>query len=262
MSRLDSRTPARCFADIPPPVRRALNRGTLESKNLIECLGIDLPMLLRHALPGVTRSDLRRLQDGAARGWLERTRLVCAIIYERFGRAAIEPLSAHRSDSVRGWAAGIIALIPRLTLAERLRLIRPLADDSNAGTRETAWLLMRPHIAVDIRRSVTQLTPWVYASEPNIRRYAVEITRPRGVWCHHIEALKTCPAIARPLLEAVRTDPSRYVQNSVANWLNDASKTSPNFVLRLTSAWRRRSNHPSTHYICRRACRSIRRRQS
>jgi 3-methyladenine DNA glycosylase AlkC len=258
MTQIEARTPARRIAQIPAAVRYALDRGSIESKNLVECLSIDLPTLLRHALPGLTRAELRQLHASAGRGWLERTRLVCAIIFERLGAAALEPLLEHRSDSVRGWGAGVIALIPNLSLADRLGLVRPLANDPNPNTRETAWLLIRPHIAVDIRRSVTVLTPWVHAVEPNIRRYAVEITRPRGVWCHHIEALKTRPALARPLLEAVYADPARYVQNSVANWLNDASKSAPEFVLRLTTTWRRRSDHPSTVYICRRACRTVR----
>ena len=42
---------------------------------------------------------------------------------------------------------------------------------------------------------------------------------------------RTC--IGLPILEPLKSDYSKYVRNSVGNWLNDASKTQSGFVRKL-----------------------------
>lgn len=63
-----------------------------------------------------------------------------------------------------------------------------------------------------------------------MRLFAGEALRSRGVWAAHIPALKSDPGRATPVLKPLRADPSRYVQDSVANWINDAAKSKPDWA--------------------------------
>ncbi|QDY86331.1 hypothetical protein FQU75_00275 [Paenibacillus polymyxa] len=83
------------------------------------------------------------------------------------------------------------------------------------------------------------------------------MTRPLGVWAKHISELKAHPELALPLLEAVQSDPAKYVQDSVGNWLNDASKTPPEWVLQVCNAWLKTSDTKKTRRIVSRAQRSL-----
>jgi 3-methyladenine DNA glycosylase AlkC len=103
---------------------------------------------------------------------------------------------------------------------------------------------------------VRLLVPWTVDAEEGVRRFASEVTRPCGVWCAHITRLRENPGIGLPLLEPLRADPSRYVQNSVGNWLNDAARSRPAWVREICAAWREPGPCAATAWIVKRALRN------
>ncbi len=241
--------------DVPADVLRRLNRGEIETATLAEGLAINFVTLLGEVEPALKKQAASCFTDTA--GIVRRMMMAAKLLLDYKGKTGVEDLKHHTSDTVRGWASFMIGFSPNLSLRERLKRIKPLADDFHFGVREWAWLAVRPHIAADVDEAIALLRPWTSEASANLRRFAVEATRPRGVWCTHIEIFKQKPKKGLPLLEPLREDPSIYVQNSVSNWLNDAGKSSPEFVVALCRRWAKESETPATLRIVKRATRSF-----
>jgi 3-methyladenine DNA glycosylase AlkC len=263
---LVGRKGAATIARIPPEVLQALNEGVIATVNLNEFLALDLPRLARKVAAQVGLDpEAERLADALAMlpafRKVKQHEHVARALYDltqpRPDRDRIaHALATHPSDIARGWAAQWV-MFAALPLARKLEAVRRFAADPHFGVREIAWMAVRDEVSGDVDVAVALLQPWVHDGDANIRRFASELTRPRGVWCAQIETLKAEPWRGLPLLEPLKADESRYVQNSVANWLNDASKTQPGWVEEVCGRWSRSSRAAATQYIVRRATRSL-----
>lgn len=236
--------------DITPERLAALNSGA-EATNLTECLAVNFRTLMETIAPNI-KIDAQSIDLKS--GISVRMRQAGAILAAG-GTDRIARFANHPSDTARGWAA--FASVAGIGLNDTLKAIRPFADDPHFGVREWAWMAARPTLAADLPAAIAALTSWVDHPSERLRRFATEATRPRGVWCAHIAELKDTPELALPLLDPLRADPARYVQDSVANWLNDAGKTRPEFVRQTTERWETQSDSKATTYIVKRARRSF-----
>ncbi|MDT8989649.1 DNA alkylation repair protein [Curvibacter sp. APW13] len=264
---LDGRTGAVRFSAIPAEVLRALHAGEVATVNLVEYMAIDVRLLAPVVATqiGLNPSDERLIDTLAmldAIKPLQRHNHVARALYDMAQQhpqrdAVATRLAQHPSDVARCWAAFWLQCAPA-DMATQLQRVRPFAADPHFGVREMAWSAVRNDVIARLDEALGLLQPWTREADENLRRFATEVTRPRGVWCAQIEVLKAEPWRVLALLEPLRADPSRYVQNSVANWLNDASKTQPAWVAELCARWERESPGRATGYITRRALRTLR----
>jgi 3-methyladenine DNA glycosylase AlkC len=257
---------AKSIKDIPEEILALLNRGEIETANLVEWLAINQRALIRHLLKQCNREIyLKPILQG-----LDLVKKPSILkIHEALGRELLQQVTLHRDqelweilskhpcDAVRCWVPFSLGQDASLSLEECFDKIQVFASDPHFGVREMAWLGLRKIIARALDPSLAILTPWTQHPNPNIRRFASEATRPRGVWCPHLQALKERPEMGLPILAPLRSDPSRYVQDSVGNWLNDASKSQPEFVLQLCKHWEKQSSTPQTQYILHKALRTL-----
>lgn len=225
------------FRDLSPSLLQILNTGQKPSASLLEALAIDHAILAQHTLPQLSPASLRAALRAQELSILQRMKQMAQVLLSQYGQEVITQLQVHVSDTVRGWACFIIAELPALSLRERLERIAPLADDPHDGVREWSWLALRPHVVAAPAQAVEHLLEWSQSPSERLRRFSCEILRPRGRRCSHIDAFKSNPDTALPILEALRNDHSIYVQDSVANWLSDAAKSQPEWVRALCQNW-------------------------
>jgi 3-methyladenine DNA glycosylase AlkC len=257
-------------ADVPPAVLQALNDGLDESRTLSEWLVVDQRLLIRAALRSLGERELAAAAGGIAdsladKGITERMKGLGAGLHPLLhthprGQTVLAGLANHRSDMVRALAVYALHANPALPLAQRVALTRPFATDPNMAVREGAWDALRPHLAADLLPALALLTPWVTDADPNIRRCAIEATRPRGVWTQSIAALKAEPWLALALLDPMKAEAVPYPARAVGNWLNDASKSQPDWVRDLGARWLAESPVPATRWLVKHATRTLTKR--
>lgn len=258
---------ARRKAAVPRRVLALLAAGETETVNLMEWLAVDMSALARSvaaqtSFPGVQVALRRAAVEFDGLPLLARLRAAGRALAGSIGdldNRSFKAMAEHRSDLVRQWACyAVNDETFDLSVAERLERTVPFASDRNMTVREAAWMAFRPHMQVSLEQALKLLEPKSRSKNANVRRFAIEVSRPRSVWGNHIGELKRNPQFAIALLENVRADESRYVQLATGNWLNDASKTQPQWVIALCARWLREENI-CTRRIVKRGLRSVRR---
>jgi 3-methyladenine DNA glycosylase AlkC len=255
------------LSEIPSSVRELLCSGTTETASWTEWMATDMSSLARTIASQTSHCELKSALLEAAdsayqNGILARLAILGSAVnsaVSSFEDAAFWEIRGHRCDVVRQWGVyAVNAPSRKLALADRLKLTLPFAADHHMSVRECAWMAFRPHLVTELDRGLTELTRLSQSEDANIRRFSVEVCRPRSVWGTHIASLKANPERAAALLENVKGDSSRYVRLSVGNWLNDASKSRPDWVRGICKIWSK-NGHRHTQSIIRRGMRTLER---
>lgn len=243
-------------SDVAPEHLDALNRGHAATRTLAEALAMDHTVLLRSVLPGAPRALIDAADEAQQLGILKRMQRIGRDAARILDARELARLASHDSDTVRGWTC--FAVVEQShDVDDVLARMRPFADDEHFAVREWAWMAARTSLVDDLDGSIAVLAGWTDDDSERVRRFASEALRPRGVWASHIAALKSNPGRALPILEPLRADPSRYVQDSVANWINDAAKSKPDWARALCARWLDESPEPATERITKRGLRSL-----
>ncbi|MFT8322883.1 MAG: DNA alkylation repair protein [Bacillus sp. (in: firmicutes)] len=119
----------------------------------------------------------------------------------------------------------------------------------------TSEFAVRPYLLHDQEKMLNQMQIWAKSENEHVRRFASEGCRPRLPWGMSIPALKKNPYPVLPILERLKSDDSLYVRKSVANNLNDISKTHPDLVVELATSWYGENTY--TDWIVKHACRTL-----
>lgn len=124
--------------------------------------------------------------------------------------------------------------------------------------RFTAEFAVRPFLRVHRDKTLRQLLRWTRSRDEHLRRLASEGSRPLLPWGDRLPGLAADPGLTLPILRQLRADPAEYVRRSVANHLNDHSKTHPGLVIDELSKWQReRPGDADLRRLIRHACRTL-----
>ena len=119
----------------------------------------------------------------------------------------------------------------------------------------SAEFAVRPFIIGNEERMMAQMLAWSKHENEHIRRLSSEGCRPALPWAMALPKFKKDPAPILPILEQLKADPSQYVRKSVANNLNDISKTRPDIVTKIAIDWHGKNDY--TNWILKHGCRTL-----
>jgi 3-methyladenine DNA glycosylase AlkC len=119
----------------------------------------------------------------------------------------------------------------------------------------TSELAVRPFLDRAPDKVMPYMLQWAEDKDEKVRRFSSEGCRPRLPWAMALPKFKKDPSPILPVLEKLKNDPSEFVRRSVANNLNDISKSHPDLVLDICESWYGKTDE--TDKIVKHACRTL-----
>jgi len=103
--------------------------------------------------------------------------------------------------------------------------------------RNTGEYAIRPFVLHFQDKTLNKLLAWAHHENKHVRRLASEGIRPRLPWATKLQPFIDDPQPIIPILHTLKDDPSKYVQKSVANCLNDILKDNFKIGSALVEEW-------------------------
>ncbi len=126
--------------------------------------------------------------------------------------------------------------------------------------RNTSEYAIRPFLVKYPDLTLSKLMNWTESENKHIRRLASEGGRPRLPWAKKLDQFIDDPAPLLPILRKLKDDPSKYVQKSVANCLNDILKDNSEVAKAEIESWLP-SNSKERKWIIKHAIRNLRKNE-
>ena len=131
-------------------------------------------------------------------------------------------------------------------------------DATEALTRAfTGEWAVRPYLAHYPALTMERVEEWSRSTSHNVRRLSTEGIRPRLPWAPVHRPFLDDPAPIIPILDRLYDDTSIYVRTSVANNLNDISRTHPSLAIATAERWLAASPSPEVTRVAERGLRGL-----
>lgn len=132
---------------------------------------------------------------------------------------------------------------------------RSISSIRELTKRHTGEHAIRPYIRTRPTETTAIMLGWAASDNVHVRRLASEGLRPRLPWSKRLDLFIDDPAPVFAVLEALRDDPSKFVQKSVANNVNDYLKDNRQAAMELLDSWTAAPT-PQRRWIIRHALRN------
>ncbi len=123
--------------------------------------------------------------------------------------------------------------------------------------RNTGEYTIRPYLIRHQKRTLAKMSKWSKAKNFHLRRLASEGGRPRLPWAPKLQPFIDDPSPLWPILNQLIDDPSKYVQKSVANCLNDILKDNRELAQKWIDTWQTSAETKARKWIIKHALRNL-----
>lgn len=199
--------------------------------DLIECLGGTMPATsaTTASFTDLSLSDRARLVRDA----------LLTDLPDSYAPFEKKVRKALRKKTFTGWMIWPVseAVATRATAEGPTEFDAGLALLKDLTSRLSGEFAIRTFMDSDLDVTLAAALGWTEHPDEHVRRLASEGTRPYLPWARRVRALTARPDATIAILDALYRDESEYVRRSVANHLNDLSRTDPALVVEQARKW-------------------------